>query len=194
MLNHLCQPWVNHLRPLQSYKWPGLFRTGMGLQGSTVVWLLFLCWNISWKPWVNHLRPHQGYNSWVVGTPKISKRYNSQFQRVFFEISLHLGVWNYEFRFWILVLQGWILDGRWFSEEHRSMIVWQMSLCWITCASPGLTILDPFKATSGQGCLEPVWGFRGLQWYDCCFFVEIFLENPGLTILDPTKATTGHGW
>ena len=43
MLNHLCQPWVNHLRPLQIYKWPGLVRTGMGLQGSTVICLLFFC-------------------------------------------------------------------------------------------------------------------------------------------------------
>ena len=190
MLNHLCQPWVNHLRPLQSYKWPGLVRTGMGLQGSTVVWgfrglqwyadACFFLWNIPWKPWVNHLRPHQGYNwPWVAGTPKISKDTIVSFKEFFFEISLHLGFWSFEFRFWILALRGWILDGRWFSEEHRSMIVWQMSLCWITCASPGLTILDPFKATSGQGWLEPVWGFRGLQWFACCIFVKYSLKTMG---------------
>ena len=112
-------------------------------------------WNIPWKPWVNHLRPHQGYNwPWVARTRKISKDTILSFKEFFFEISLHLGFWSFEFRFWVLALRGWILDGRWFSEEQRSMIVWQMSLCWITCASPGLTILDPFKATSSQGWIQ----------------------------------------
>ena len=93
--------------------------------------------------------------------------------------SSDFGSSSFDFRFWSCDFGIWILGGRSFSEEHRSMIVWQMSLCWITCASPGLTILDPFKATSGQGWLEPVWGFRGLQWYACCFFVKYSVNTMG---------------
>ena len=154
-------------RPIWQY--PPNILPSKDTSNKTMLWILQYLETIIWTSWPFSSLPQDRFDFgswsfdfgvWILDLGVLIL--NLEFW--FWMLEFWFWILEFDFRFWSCDFGIWILGRRSFSEEHRSMIVWQMSLCWITCASPGLTILDPFKATSGQGWLEPVWGFRGLQW------------------------------